>query len=377
MTSPPILISAGEASGEMYAAQLATALRWRTGARLFGLGGPRMREAGVDLVADSGEFAVVGISEVVRKLPAAWRTLRRLTRESAARRPALAILVDFPDFNLRLGRKLREQGVRIVYFISPQVWAWRPKRVHLIKELVERVLVIFPFEEQFYRGHGVPVNFVGHPLLDSVRATATRAEFIAQHDLDPKRALVVLLPGSRPGEIAHNLPTVLEACEELEKKLGSAALQFVIAAAPGYRLKDLEAYLQGQPHVRVVERATYNALAAADCAIVSSGTATVEAGLLGAPMVVVYRVSRTTAFIARRLVRTPFISMVNLILGRGVVRELIQDDFTPQALAAETQRLLQSAAAREQMKRDLGELRARLGPAGAIERTAEIISGML
>src|SRR5713226_3444012 len=178
-SSPTILISAGEASGEMYAAQLAEALHVKTGAKMFGLGGPRMREAGVELIADSSEVAVVGISEALHRLPAAWRILRRLAHESARRKPDLAILVDFPDFNLRLGKKLRAQGVRVVYFISPQVWAWRRGRVEQIKKLVERMLVIFPFEEQFYRDAVVPVEFVGHPLVDSVRATGTREEFAA------------------------------------------------------------------------------------------------------------------------------------------------------------------------------------------------------
>ncbi len=377
MTPPQILISAGEASSEMYAARLATALQQRTGAHLFGMGGHRMRESGVELVADAGEIAVVGIFEVLKKLPAVFRIRRRLMKEAAARHPALAILIDSPGFNLGLARQLRNQGVRVVYFIGPQVWAWRPGRVRWIKRRVERMLVIFHFEEEFYRKRGVAATYIGHPLVDTVHPSMTRDEFIKQNGLDPKRPLVAVLPGSRPGEIGHHLPVILETCKQLRSELRPASPQFVLAAASSLTARDFMPYLQGVPDVSVIEGQTYNVLAAADCAIVSSGTATVEAGLLGVPMVVIYRLSRLTAFVARHLVSTPFFGMVNLILGKAVVPELIQDDFTPQALAAETKHLLTSPAAREEMKRDLGELGNKMGPGGAIDRAAEVIAGML
>jgi len=374
MKKPLILISAGEASGEMHAARLAAALRLRTGGHLFGLGGARMREAGVELLADANQVAVVGISEVVRRLPAVWQVYRQMVEEAAQRKPDLAILVDFPDFNLRLARRLHAQGVRIVYFISPQVWAWRPQRVELMKRLVERVLCIFPFEEEFYRRAGVPVNFVGHPLVDAVRRTSTREEFAAKYRLNPTEPIVTLLPGSRPGEIEHNLPGMLEACHQLER---TRDYQIALAAAPGITEKHMLEHARFDVEVRIVEGATYDALAAADCAIVSSGTATVEAALLGVPMVVVYRVSATTAFVARRLVRTPHFAMVNLIAGRRVVREFIQDEFKPEAVAAEARRLLESAEARDKMKRDLAEVCAKLGAGGAIEKAAGIIADTL
>jgi lipid-A-disaccharide synthase len=374
MKKPLILISAGEPSGEMHAARLAATLRARTGAHLFGLGGPRMREAGVELLADSSQVAVVGISEVVRRLPSVWKVYRQLADEAARRKPDLAILVDFPDFNLRLARRLHQQGVRIVYFISPQVWAWRPKRMQLIRRLVSRVLCIFPFEEEFYQRADVPVNFVGHPLVDAVRPTMTREQFAERYSLDAAKPIVALLPGSRPAEIAHNLPGMLEACRLLAR---DGEHQFVAAAAPGIAKESLLEQARSGPPMRIVEGATYDALAAADCAIVSSGTATVEAALLGAPMVVVYRVSATTAFIARRMVRTPFFSMVNLIAGRRVVPELIQEAFTPEAVAAEARRLLGSAEEREIMRNDLAEVKRKLGPGGAIEKAAGIIAGML
>ena len=374
MKSPLILISAGEPSGEMHAARLAATLRARTGAHLFGLGGPRMREAGVELLADSSKVAVVGISEVVRRLPSVWQIYRQMADESARRKPDLAILVDFPDFNLRLARRLHRQGVRIIYFISPQVWAWRPQRVHLMKRLVDRVLCIFPFEEEFYRRADVPVNFVGHPLVDAVRPTMSREEFAGRFHLDAAQPIVTLLPGSRPREIEHNLPRMTEACHHLERE---REYQFVVAAAPGITEKYFLNHARYDLRLHIAQGATYDALASADCSIVSSGTSTVEAALLGAPMVVVYRVSATTAFIARRLVRTPHFAMVNLIAGRRVVPELIQDAFTPDAVARETKRLLTSAEARETMRKDLADVKRKLGPGGAIEKAASIITGML
>lgn len=374
--APQILISAGEPSGEMYAAQLATALHSRTGAHLFGLGGPRMREAGVELLADSSEVAVVGISEVMRRLPAVWRVYRQLADEAARRKPDLAILVDFPDFNLRLARRLHAQGVRIVYFISPQVWAWRPGRVHLMKRLVERVICIFPFEEKFYRNAGVPVDFVGHPLVDSVQPRMTRAELCAQFGFEPADPMVALLPGSRPSELAHNFPTILDACRKLLHLQGRNC-NLIVGVAPSLSESEVARYARADLWVYLAVGKTYDALAAADVSVVASGTATVEAALLEAPMVVVYRVSATTAFIARRMVRTPHFAMVNLIAGRRVVPELIQEDFTAEAVAREAHRLLTDKPAREQMKSDLAEVHAKLGSRGAIERAAGIIAGML
>jgi lipid-A-disaccharide synthase len=378
MTARPILISAGEASSDMYAARLAMALRAATSAPLFGMGGPRMAEAGVELVANYHEVAVVGIAEAVHKIPSVIRVQRRLAREAARRRPALAILVDSPGTHLGVGRRLKKLGVRVGYFIGPQVWAWRPGRVRVIRRLVDRMVVIFPFEEEIYRKAGVPVEFVGHPLVDLVHPTMSRAEFAARHGLDAKRPIVALLPGSRPGEIAQNYPRVLEACERLAGGFQECGgIQFLHAAPPGVSADILSRYARPGVGVRRVEGATYDALAAADCAIVASGTATVEAALLGTPMVVVYRVTPLSAMILRRMIRTPFIAMVNLIAGRRVAPELIQNDFTPAAVEREVRRLLDSSSAREEMKHGLAEVRAKLGPGGAIERAADIFAQML
>jgi len=378
MSAPEILISAGEASSDMYAARLATALRARTGARLFGMGGKRMAEAGVDLIADYHQVAVVGISEVLHKIPTVVGVQRKIASEAVRRRAALAILVDSPGTHLGVARRLKNNGIRVGYFIGPQVWAWRPGRVRVVKRLVERMVVIFPFEEAIYREAGVSVNFVGHPLVDVVKASMSRAEFAARRGLDPNRPIVTLLPGSRRSEIERHYPLIMEACERLSREVPNrGAIQFVLAAAPALGPELFAPYERPGVSVTRVEGATYDALGAADCAIVASGTATVEAALLGTPMVVVYRVSPTSAFVLRRLVRSPFIAMVNLIAGRRVVPELIQDQFTSEAVVEEVRKLLESSAARDEMKAGLAEVRTKLGPGGAIERAADIFAAML
>ncbi len=374
MSPPTILISAGEASSDMYAARLAIALGARTGAQFFGMGGARMAEAGVELVADYHEVAVVGIAEVLHKIPAVIGVQRRLAREAARRRPALAILVDSPGTHLGVARRLKDLGIPVGYFIGPQVWAWRQGRVRVVKRLVNRMVVIFPFEENFYRDAGVPVDFVGHRLVDVVRPTMSRTEFVAKHGLDASLPIVTLLPGSRRGEIAQIYPRIVEACEALKQ---DRKVQFVCAAAQGLDAELFSNYARPGLEIKRVEQSTYDALAAADCAIVASGTATVEAALLGTPMIVVYRVAPASAFLLRRMIRSPFIGMVNLIAGRKVVPELIQDRFTPSAVESEVRRLLDSSVPREEVKAGLAEVRAKLGPGGAIERAADIFARML
>src|ERR1700687_5854489 len=225
-----ILISAGETSGDLHAARLATALRERSGARLFGRGGERMREAGVELVADSREVSVVGLTEILHRLPQIWKVFRRLLREARRRRPALAILVDFPGFHMHLARELRARGVPNIYFITPQFWAWRPWRVRLIPRRFALALCLFPFEVEFFRRAGVNAEFIGHPLVGAVRASMSRDKFAARWGLDPARPIIALLPGSRPREVAHNLGVLLAGCAKMAR---ARDLQFVVAAAPG------------------------------------------------------------------------------------------------------------------------------------------------
>lgn len=373
-----ILISAGEASSDMYAARLATNLKALTGAHLFGMGGPRMAEAGVELIADYHEVAVVGIAEVLHKIPSVVSVQRRLAREAARRSASLAVLVDSPGTHLGVARRLKKHAIPVGYFIGPQIWAWRPGRVRVVRRLVNRMVVIFPFEEKIYRAAGVPVDFVGHPLVDVVRPTQSRAEFAAHHGLDPSCSIVALLPGSRRNEIAQHYPRITEACRRLSHtEGGSNPPQFILAAAPGLAPELFAQYASPGADIRQVEGAAYDSLAAADCAIVASGTATIEAALLGTPMAVVYRVSPVSAFFLRRMIRSPFFAMVNLIAQRKIVPELIQEHFTAESVEREARALLASPAAREKMKAGLAEVRAQLGPGGAIERASEIFARML
>src|SRR5579859_1223270 len=370
----PLLISAGEASGDMYAARLATALQKRMDVALFGMGGPQMRAAGVDVIADYKEVSVVGITEILSHLPSLIRAMRRLLAEAQRRKPPFAILTDFPGFHLRLARKLRPLGVRNIYYICPQFWAWRPWRVRVVRRRFAQALCIFPFEEEFFGGAGVPTKFIGHPLVGAVQATETREEFCRQQNLDPAVPIVAILPGSRRAELAQHLPVIREACGLIQAERQT---QFVIAAAAHSEVEELQAGWQAAGRVTVVEGQTYNALAAADAAIVSSGTATIEAALLDVPMVVVYRVTPLTALLAKPLVRTKHFSMVNLIAERRVVPELIQKDFTADRVAREVLNLLCDPQAGEELRHGLAEVRKRLGPPGAVERAAEAIAGLL
>ena len=376
----PLLLSAGEASGDMYAARLATALKQRLDVSIFGMGGPQMRAAGVEIITDYSEVSVVGITEVLKRLPSLFRAMRHLVDEAERRRPPLAILTDFPGFHLRLARKLRPKGIRNVYYICPQFWAWRPWRVNLVRRRFAQALCIFPFEEKFYADAGVPVKFIGHPLVGNVNATLTRELFCKKYGLEQGSTIITILPGSRRGEIAHHVPVLVEALAEIRKQL-PAPPQIVVAVAPGLDIPRLEARFPSDMRVRFLKDETYNALAAADLAIVSSGTATVETALLGKPMIVVYRLSPLTAKLARPLVRTKFFGMVNLIAGREVAPELIQHNFTPQRVAAEAELLLSASPEGknrvEKMARGLEEVRRLLGPPGAVERAADEIARLL
>jgi lipid-A-disaccharide synthase len=376
----PLLLSAGEASGDMYAARLAIALKQRLDVALFGMGGPQMRAAGVEIITDYSEVSVVGITEVLKRLPSLRRAMGRLVDEAGLRRPPLAILTDFPGFHLRLARKLRSKGVRNVYYICPQFWAWRPWRVNLVRRRFTLALCIFPFEERFYGDAGVPVKFIGHPLVGNVKPTLTREEFCKKYGLIEGGTVITILPGSRRGEIAHHVPILVDAMEEIRSASGGK-LQIVLAVAPGLNLEQLKAMFPVEWQVKFVGQDTYNAVAAADLAIVSSGTATVETALLGKPMIVVYRLSPLTARLAKPLVRTRYFSMVNLIAGRAVVPELIQDDFTPQRVAEEAAKLLSPSEEGKrhvvEMCRGLAEVRELLGPPGAVERAADAIAALL
>jgi lipid-A-disaccharide synthase len=358
-----ILVSAGEASGDLYAANLVQALRRREpDARFFGCAGPHLTGAGVEAVVDAASLAVVGLVEVVSHIPRIYSEFRKLRRAAAERLPDVAILTDSPDFHLRLTPALKRLGVPVVYFVAPQAWAWRSGRVHTLKRNVERLLCIFPFEEEFFRAAGVPAVYIGHPLAGRVHPSLGKEEFCARHGIPVDRPIVVLLPGSRPGEVARHLPAVIGAAERI---LSRREVAFVLATPEGLSIPAASG-------IKVVAGATWDAIAAADVALAASGTVTVEAALLGTPMVVFYRVATASWWLGRSLVRVPFYSMVNLVAGRRVVPELIQADMTPERMAEEVLALLKNPAARERMREDLGEVARRLSSShDPIEQAAD------
>ena len=376
---PRILVTAGESSGDLYAALLVEALRRRLpAATFFGCAGPRMRAAGVEPVVDAESLAVVGLVEVVSHIPRIYREFRKIVAEARRRRPDLAILTDSPDFNLRLAGPLARLGVPIVYLVAPQVWAWRKGRLRSIRRHIRRLLCIFPFEEDFFRRHGVAACYIGHPLAHLVRPTLSREDFLQKHRLPHDRPLVVLLPGSRPGEIRRHLAPLREAAKRL---LQAQALSFVLALAPGTALAaDLRTFWEPfrPPAIQVIEGDTWNAIAHADLALAASGTVTVEAALLGTPMVVFYRVSTLSWLLGRFLVDVPFYSMVNLIAGRQVVPELMQNEVSGESLAEHGRRLLADEEARRRMKADLaGVARALSGDQEPIEKAAACVVELL
>ena len=375
MSKPCFIIVAGERSGDVYGSELALALRKRLpDLEIFGCGGEAMRRDGVDTVVDAHGLTMIGITEVIGGLPRAYRALHTLLAEVDKRRPRLAVLIDFPDFNLRLAKQLKKRGIRVVYFVSPQVWAWRKGRLRTLKGRIDKMLCIFPFEEAIYRHAGIPVEYVGHPLVDLVRPRLTREQFLGQTRLEPAVATVALLPGSREKEASSILPTMLEAAHRLSL---THKVQFVVAVAPTLDARWLENALlkryAGKATVRTVTHATYDVLEHCDVAIVASGTATLEAALCGRPMVVVYHVSLLTWLLGSALINVPFYCMVNILAGKAVVPELIQSNFTAGKVASQVEYLLDHLQAREEMGRELRTLKGHLGPGGSIGRAADAV----
>ena len=375
MSAPRLLVVAGEASGEQRAARLLTALAARQpGLTAFGLGSGPLAAAGVELIADSREISVVGISEALEILPRAAEILRRIVTEAERRRPSAALLVDFPDFNLRLARELAWRGIPIVYYVSPQIWAWRKGRVRVIADCVARMLVLFEFEVPFYRAHGVPVTHVGHPLVDEVPRLPQAWQGV-RRGTHPDTYRIALLPGSRRSEVGALLPVLLEAARRIGAEL---PIEVSIVEAPGLAPAEVGRHVAAAGlEVRRVTERRLEAVADSHLALCASGTATLETGLLGTPMLVCYRLSPWTFALARALVRVPHVSLVNLVLGRRVVPELIQREATPERIASEALALLSRRSAIEAMRDDLAGLRARLGRPGASERAADEVARFL
>jgi lipid-A-disaccharide synthase len=367
------MVSCGEPSGDLYAAALAREiLAIDPSAEIRGFGSAQLRDAGATLVGDFKGLSVTGLVEVARVLPRTYAMYRRLLADAAATRPDVFVPIDFPDFNFRLARAIRGLGIPVVYYISPQLWAWRPGRIATMKRLADRVLVIFPFEEDMYRRAAVPVEWVGHPLLDVTRVAEPREGFLRRVGLDPARPVVALLPGSRPNELRAILPGLMASVRLIRAELPGT--QFLLARAP-YLSDELFAGVSaaGDPPATIVESASDEVLASANLALLASGTATVQAALHECPMVVVYRVSPVTYKLGRPFLQVDTFAMVNLVAGRRVVPELMQDDFTPQAVAERALDLLRNPSAVDAMRRDLRDVKAKLGQRGASRRAAEAV----
>ena len=369
-----IMLVAGEASGDKHGAHLVRALRalrpdidWQC----FGAGGDEMRAAGVETLVDAKELAIMGALEIARALPKFLRVFRCLRAAAQTRQPALVVLLDWPEFNLRLAKKLKRDGHRIAYYISPQIWAWRGYRIHAIKRYVERMLVILPFEKDYYQRHGVEVDYVGHPLLDSVRVTATRDEFCRMHQLDAARPIVALLPGSRHSELQYILPPLLDAARLLA--VTHPPVQCLLPLARTIARHEIPSVA----NLHVIESDTYNALAAADLAVVASGTATLETAIIGTPLVVVYRASALNWRIFTPLINVPFVGMPNLIAGREIAPELLQDNLNGIDLAQLIGALLADPLRLATMREQLAMVHAQLGNAHASERAAQCLLQLL
>lgn len=366
------MLSCGEASGDLYAGALVAALRARQpDIDVFGLGGDRFAAAGGRLTGDFRGLTVTGLVEAVKILPESYAMYRRLVEAARRERPDVLVVIDYPDFNFRLMTAVKRLGIPIVYYVSPQIWAWRPGRMQTMKSVVDRVLPIFPFEEALYRAEGMDVRFVGHPMIDLAKAEHSRADLAQRLDLDASRPIVALLPGSRPNELHRLVPVLASAVSRVASTVSDA--QFIVARAPNLPDSYFGPFAGSGAPVRIVSDAVDDVLAAADVVATASGTATIQTALHGTPMVVLYRLSPLTYKLGRRLVRVSMFSMVNLVAGEPVVRELIQDDCTPEAVAHETIDLLTNAERVADMKEQLALVREKLGGSGASGRAADAV----
>ncbi len=367
-----LLLSCGEASGDLYAGALTRELRaLEPSLSIAGLGGPQFQAAGGRLIDDYRDIAVTGLTEAIAKVPRSFAALRRLVAAARAERPDALVVIDSPDFNFRLAPAVKRLGVPVIYYISPQIWAWRPGRLKTIREFADRVLVIFPFEETIYRDGGVPVEFVGHPLVDLSAPSTTRERFLAQHGLSAPAPTVAILPGSRPNEVSRILSDLVASAVLIRARIPD--VQLMVARAPHLSDRLFEPVERIASGIAIVEGDTDTVLASADVALTASGTATVQTALHDTPMVIVYRLSPMTYRLGKHLVNVRTVGMVNLIAGEMIVPELIQDAFTPAAVAREAISMLTDRARAAKIREGLARVRAKLGGRGASRRAAEAV----
>ena len=374
--SKQVMLVVGEASGDVHGAHLVRALSAKDRTlRFFGVGGEQLQQTNFEVLFNVSELAGMGFVELAGSVRNIWRADRTLRQAMRERRPDLLVLIDFPEFNLRLAKLAKKLQIPVLYYISPQVWAWRPGRVRQIARCVDHMAVVFPFEVPFYEKWGVKVSFVGHPLLDIVRSRDSREAVLAQLALDASRQTIAILPGSRRGEISYHLPVLLDAAFRLSQAL---AVQFFVIRASTVDRRELESMLKAIPlRIPIVEDERYDAVNACDLAWTASGTATVETALLLKPMIIVYRLSWITYGLARMLVNVKHIGMVNIMAGKEVVPELIQANFTAERVEKKTRTLLENRELRERIVSKLVTLKEKLGAPGAADRVANIAMSML
>jgi lipid-A-disaccharide synthase len=366
-----VMMIAGETSGEHHGAGVVRVLRaMQPGIEVYGIGGEQMRAAGMELIHHCAELSFMGFAEVLRNLPTVFRVERDLEVLLSSRRPDVVVLIDYPGFNLRFARSVKRAGIPVLYYISPQVWAWNRGRIRRMKSLVDRMKVVFPFEVEMYRGAGIDVEFVGHPIVEHIGGTMTREQFFSGYGLDPGRKVLGLLPGSRLQEIKNILPVVSSAALALQQ---SGGCQVVLGLAPHLTREVVSAAMPEGLTVTVVERATYDVMKYSDAIVVTSGTATLETGWFGTPMVVVYRTSPLSFFIGRMLVDVPYIGLVNIVAGRKVAEELLQGAMTVGNIVRAVRPLLEDPVRAAVVRKDLEVIRSRLGGPGASDRVATAI----
>ena len=371
-----VLIVTGEASGDIYGANLARHLYKQTSLKILGIGGERMRDAGVDILFDSSNISVIGVSEILPRLRAIIRAYRIVTGLIKSRSVDLIILIDYPGFNIRIAGAAKKADIPVVYYVSPQIWAWKKGRLRLLAKRVKKMIVILPFEEVIYKEAGVDCSFTGHPLADEILATRPQEETITRYGIKKDNPVIGLFPGSRIGEIKSLLPDILKAAQVL--KNGNPGLQFVMAIADSLDFDYIVDIVSGDhPDIRVIRGEANDVINISDVIIAASGTITLQAALFEKPMVILYRLSTLTYTIARLLVRINNIGLVNIMAGRRIVPELLQKEVTPERIAAEIKKMLHDREYYDRIKKDLHEVKLKLGPPGASERVAKIIAGML
>jgi len=368
-----ILLVCGEPSGDLHASNLVNDIRSLDGSvRFFGMGGSLCKKAGVDIVFDISGLALIGLVEVLKNIFAVGRAYRAILKKADAESPDLAILVDYPGFNLRLAAELKRRSIPVVYYISPQVWAWGRNRVNIIKRCVRKILVFFKFEEELYKTYGIDAEFVGHPLLDTVKMSVSKEEFLKKHGLSQDKPVLALLPGSRRGEVMTLLPVMAAAAAIMKKSDGD--IQFVVSKHPDLDIALYRTALEGAGiDAKLVEGGTYDLVGSSDLALVASGTATLETAIIGTPLVITYKVSFGTFIAYKFVVKTHFLGIVNIIAGREIAPEFLQYEATPENIAAKLSELIRDKSRLSAMRAELAKVKSSLGSPGASMRAAQSI----